>query len=314
MGLLRYDISPGSEFIEDKIRKITAELAASNNDTARGPKSEFGKKERELAILKRQKKAIVDDVDEALQRYPTIEDAYSSALLTKVISASKKWKKAPQQSLYAKGVISYYDSVKPGLSENYVEKYCHLNAGWQDRMYVKCMHLVPKSLQPDELAYLFGVREADLFEPRNGITFSLGIHKALTKGSTVIMPDKPVYGEEAIWRCIVVQKSKASNVLYRGTTWNDIDGKPLEFLTSNRPARRYFYLRYVMTFLQQRRLGNLEWLDDAKSRGYHWGLPGLYLRKSMLTALAKRFSDQDLPECFYDSTFTVADGCLGNVL
>ncbi|OBT73022.1 hypothetical protein VF21_07746 [Pseudogymnoascus sp. 05NY08] len=123
------------------------------------------------------------------------------------------------------------------------------------------------------------------------------------------MPDKPVHGEEVIWRCIVVQKSKASDVLYRGTTWNDIDGKPLEFLNSNRPARRYFYLRYVMTFLQQQRLRILGWLDDAKSRGYHWGLPGPYLRKSMLIALARRFSDQGLPECFYDSTFTVADGC-----
>lgn len=29
----------------------------------------------------------------------------------------------------------------------------------------------------------------------------------------------------------------------------------------------------------------------------------------MLIALARRFSDQDLPKCFYESTFTVADGC-----
>lgn len=164
MGLLRYDISPGSEFIDAKIRKILVEMAASNNDT------ELGKKERELVILKRQKKAIADDVDEALQRYPTIEDAYSSALLTKVISASKKWKKAPEQSLYAKRVPSYYDSVKPTPSGDYAEKYCHLKAIWLDRMSIKCAHLVPKSLESDELAYLFGVREADLSEPRNGMS------------------------------------------------------------------------------------------------------------------------------------------------
>lgn len=170
MGLLRYYISLGSEFIEAKIRKMSEELAASNNDTAWGPKSELGKKERELVILKRQKKAIADDIDEALQRYPTIEDAYSSALLTKVISASKKWKKAPEQSLYAKGVLSYYDSVKPTPSENYVQKYCHLKAIWLDGMSIKCTHLVPKSLESDELAYLFGVREADLSEPRNGMS------------------------------------------------------------------------------------------------------------------------------------------------
>lgn len=88
-----------------------------------------------------------------------------------------------------------------------------------------------------------------------------------------------------------------------------MDGKALKFLTPNRPARRYLFLRYVMTFLQQQRVGNVEWLDYVKARGYLWGLPGPYLRKSMLLALAKRFSGQGLPDCFYDSTFTVADGC-----
>lgn len=77
MGLFRHDISLGSEFIESKIRKISAELTGGNHDTAKGSKSTFGKKERELVILKRQKKAMADDVDEALQRYPTIEGAYS---------------------------------------------------------------------------------------------------------------------------------------------------------------------------------------------------------------------------------------------
>ncbi|OBT95023.1 hypothetical protein VE01_07433 [Pseudogymnoascus verrucosus] len=308
MGLFRHDISLGSEFIESKIRKISAELTGGNHDTAKGSKSTFGKKERELVILKRQKKAMADDVDEALQRYPTVEGAYSSALLTKVISASIKWKNAPEQRLYADGVLSYYKSVKPGPSGNVVEKYCHLNAQWLHGMCAKCVHIVPKSLESDELAYLFGVREVDLSEPRNGITLETSTHEALEKGWIVIVPDKPRYGGEAIWRCIVVQKSMTSNLLYCRSTWKDIDGRPLEFLNSNRPARRYLYLRYVMTYLQQQRLGNVEWFDDAKARGYHWGLPGPYLRKSMLIALARRFSDQGLPECFYESTFTVADG------
>ena len=89
----------------------------------------------------------------------------------------------------------------------------------------------------------------------------------------------------------------------------DIDGRALTFLTPNRPARRYLYLRYVITFLHQQKLGNLGWLNRVEARGYLWATPGPYLRKSMLQTLARRISDQFLPEVFYDSTFTVADSC-----
>jgi hypothetical protein len=83
----------------------------------------------------------------------------------------------------------------------------------------------------------------------------------------------------------------------------------LKFLTPNRPACRYLYLRYVITFLHQKKLGNIEWLNRVEARGYIWATPGPYLRKSMLLTLARRISDNFLPEVFYDSTFSVADGC-----
>lgn len=83
----------------------------------------------------------------------------------------------------------------------------------------------------------------------------------------------------------------------------------LKFIHPDRPARRYLYLRYVITFLHQQKLGNVGWLDRVKTRGYLWATPGPYLRKSMLLTLARRFSDLVLPEVFYDSTFTIADSC-----
>jgi hypothetical protein len=89
----------------------------------------------------------------------------------------------------------------------------------------------------------------------------------------------------------------------------DIDGRALEFLTPNRPARRYLYLRYVIAFLHQQKLGNVELLGCVEARGYIWATPGPYLRKSMLLTLAGRTSDQPLLEVFYDSTFTISDGC-----
>lgn len=46
-----------------------------------------------------------------------------------------------------------------------------------------------------------------------------------------------------------------------------------------------------------------------EARGCVWAIPGPYLRKSMLLTLARRISDKFLPEVFYESTFSIADGC-----
>jgi len=39
-----------------------------------------------------------------------------------------------------------------------------------------------------------------------------------------------------------------------------------------------------------------------------WATPGPYLRKSMLTMLARKISDHFLPEVFWKNTFEVSDG------
>jgi hypothetical protein len=58
--------------------------------------------------------------------------------------------------------------------------------------YVKCAHLVPKSLESEELAYLFGVREKKKEAPLNlrGETMATG---AIPKGAkcTLICPANP---------------------------------------------------------------------------------------------------------------------------
>lgn len=108
----------------------------------------------------------------------------------------------------------------------------------------------------------------------------------------------------------------ASQFVNGETRWRDINGRALTFLTPNRPARRYLYLRYAITCIYQKRIGNVEWLDQAllknEARGYIWATPGPYLRRSMLITLARKVSDHFLPEAFYgQSTFTEADGCPG---
>ena len=76
------------------------------------------------------------------------------------------------------------------------------------------------------------------------------------------------------------------------------------FLTANRPARRYLYFRYVITYLHHKREGTLVWVENVEARGTIWATPGPYLRQSMLISLARKVSDHFLPEVFYhDTTF-----------
>ncbi|RFU27637.1 hypothetical protein B7463_g8718, partial [Scytalidium lignicola] len=292
----------------DNAKKRKALIDERYNDAIKELKKKVGRKERELATLKRQEKAIADDMNDALSHYSTLEGAYSSVLMTKIISASGQQRKGGKfnQSEYAKAVLSYYN-VERRLGPGYIRRYCHVT-GWYLDKEVKCAHLVPKSLESDELAYLFGVREVVLSEPRNGITLHSVIEGGLDNGRVVLVPDKPKQGSEIVWRCVLVDHSVASQMIYQGTKWKDIDGRILKFLTPNWPARRYLYLRYVISYLHQQKLGNMKWLDNIKARGYLWVTPGPYLRKSMLLSLARRTSDQFLPEVFYESTFNAADG------
>jgi hypothetical protein len=180
------------DFIDARIESISADLAVNSKfrdyfETAKKSKvftdeeyddavqelqSEVDQKERELITLKRQKKAISDDIDEVLPQYFTIEGAYSSVLTTKIMFTSSKQRKGKSfdQSVYSKAVLSFYGAVRY-TDSGQVEKYCHLT-GWLPEKQVKCVYLVPKSLESDELAYLFGVREAVLSEPRNGMFVS----------------------------------------------------------------------------------------------------------------------------------------------
>jgi hypothetical protein len=84
--------------------------------------------------------------------------------------------------------------------------------------------------------------------------------------------------------------------------FQDLDGQELSFLNDNRPARRYLYFRYIISYLTARKEGNEEWTGDLEIRGTLWASPGKYLRKSLLRVLAKEVSDTVLPESLTEQT------------
>lgn len=69
----------------------------------------------------------------------------------------------------------------------------------------------------------------------------------------------------------------------------------------NRPARRYLYFRFVLTYLWAKSQGNLSWAERVETRKVFWATPrGPYLHKSTLLSLARDISGVELPSSLYE--------------
>lgn len=140
------------------------------NEVMGGADSDRREIEDEYVILKRQKKIIREDLEDGLIKDTTFEDAYISVLTDKVMLTSTKVQKIRSQekekfdqSNFKKEVLKYYDAIRDDG-----DIYCPLTGAWHPEDLVKTAHIVPKSLESEELSYLFGVGDLMLREPRNG--------------------------------------------------------------------------------------------------------------------------------------------------
>lgn len=126
---------------------------------------------REIVVLKRHKKLIRDDLEEILPSNVRLEDAYGKVIMNKVMAASsKKKKKKYNRSTFKKAVIAFYGAKCDSLHDGEIDSlWCHLTV-WQPLRDVKAAHVVPKSLESNELSYLFGAGEVLLSEPNNGMS------------------------------------------------------------------------------------------------------------------------------------------------
>jgi uncharacterized protein YqeY len=126
--------SSTNDFIDAKIESISADLAVNSkfkgyfesakkrkaladeeyDDAVKELELEVNQKERELITLRRHRQIISDDIDEVLPQYSTIEGAYSSVLMAKIMSASGKQRKGKKfdQSAYSKAVLSFYSAER----------------------------------------------------------------------------------------------------------------------------------------------------------------------------------------------------------
>ena len=141
-------------------------------DAIRDTQAEIKRIETLVLGIKKQKKTLIDDLDEEAPSKEYIEEAFMETISAKVMLAtsSQKKKKKFRQDKFCKSVCEYYQAKRTiinGKNET-KEKWCHV-MGWQPDLGVKCAHLVPKSLESLELARFFGAEQTTLTEPRNGM-------------------------------------------------------------------------------------------------------------------------------------------------
>ncbi|KAL1878852.1 hypothetical protein Plec18167_004147 [Paecilomyces lecythidis] len=284
-----------SQFIDQKAQLIDAEIEllraySSGLTNLRATKKidgieyniyfkEIENKKRRLGaeniLIKRQRKILEEDINDDVSANiglghefdKIIEITYSSFMTDKMAAARKLSTRGLKhnQSRYRQGVIGYLQAQP---HESVV--WCHILGRVLPSSSVVVAHLVPESLESEELSYLFGASQLRVsMDKRNGLTLFCTLEKCLDTGQIVIMPIRPEPGDVATrWKCVVIDQEITDNVI----------------LAMDETI--YF-----------------KWVAEVEAKGILWAIPGPYLRRSMLVALARRASDHYVPDVFLDGTF-----------
>jgi predicted restriction endonuclease len=93
----------------------------------------------------------MEDINDTLPQHDTIQNAYTSLIVNKVMAASKHSGRNFDQKAFRNKVCDYYQAIRAVDG--------HEVRNELDGSVVKAAHLVPKSLMSEELSYLFGVEK-----------------------------------------------------------------------------------------------------------------------------------------------------------
>lgn len=122
-------------------------------------------KQREIAILRRQKRRITEDLN--LTGEDITDQLYTRMMAKKIaeLTCQKKRRPRPDPVRFKNEVLNYYCASRPG------GVYCSLAGSWVDQSMVRAAHLVPKFLDAVETGYLFDEGESPCANPRNSKSF-----------------------------------------------------------------------------------------------------------------------------------------------
>ncbi|MCJ1258541.1 hypothetical protein MMC24_006374 [Lignoscripta atroalba] len=176
--------------------------------------------------------------------------------------------------------------------------WCPISKGFFDSADMKAAHIVPASLGPEVVDYLFGHGSGSrLSSADNCLIIHRTVERSFNDGNFVLLPinanDLPIQR----WRICLTNSSAMSRDIGR-TSLAVRNGSEVEFRTSFRPAARFLYYHFVVTLLRNKKYCQPGWEKiwmDLRT-GHPWPTPGRYLRKSILLTLARYADDVEESE------------------
>ncbi|KAI9656989.1 MAG: hypothetical protein M1829_000362 [Trizodia sp. TS-e1964] len=242
--------------------------------------------------------SILEGLGEAAKGPPDVELAFCSLLLE---AYEKNDRPSSLQSPFRRDLIDSYKSLSVDEAGNETF-WCPISSRYYELENSVAAHVFPWFFGSTVMSLVFGKESAqELFSSRNGIIISKTIESKFDKHLVVIVPAPDQTTEQPITRWIfrVVDKSILRRwVVINQLTFEDIDGKELEFLSDARPAARYLYFHYVIALLRARKYnrGSGWLLEEAARKQYVWATPGKYIRENMLKLLASAVEHDLVPE------------------
>ncbi|KAI4122155.1 MAG: hypothetical protein LQ347_006600 [Umbilicaria vellea] len=272
----------------------------------------------EHTTINRQRAKLVKGLnDEKSASKPDWAAAYAEILtnLYKPHERSSGWETRNDytHSAWRQHLIERYDSEDPGLEG---VLWCPITRMYLQSEICTAAHIVPQSIGCSNAGHIFG--EGDngfgvIWSPRNGIMMTTWFESHFDKGDFVLVPVEPANPElePCEWRFVLMnEKLRRHRVGGSESTYDDLDGRLLEWQNDNRPARRFLYYHFVTTLLRYVRYEKPGWAEKRMMlpTGKLWATQGPYLRRSTLKYLALTLGDvEDGDKMFADGVFDQKD-------
>jgi hypothetical protein len=272
----------------------------------------------QLIIAKRKKGTLTGIIYDAIDDPTAIPDSDLGLLLQKyaIEPAGATIHLAPlgtgkrdqtMQLNFRDAVPHYYNALHPKMRDNAL--WCPISHDWKDGRLVKRVHIVPHSILEVNAQYIFGRKDdcvGHLFDRRNGLLMHANFEEAFEMAQIAIVPTDANDRSCVDFKVVVLDPEVLNRPDFIGFSWRDIDNRPLQFRSANRPARRYLYFTFLIALFRRRRHKCAGWERDEaliKCRKM-WHTPGKWLHNSTMRALARRMGFVEDLEDFLDSPET----------
>lgn len=234
------------------------------------------------------------------------------------VPTTQKRNYRPSERSWRKNVLNYYDAVRKGSrrysTEPLEQIWDSVLHCWAPGEVMKAANILPYGMSNEVLRMIFGGDEEEeiLFDIRNCLFLWEPLELAFDEGIFVLVPTGvSKQGSPANYKMVLLKESLRTVMVWYSSemTWNDLDGTVIEFQNDCRPREKFMYLNFVSRIIAARKLNyDSHFRMRLESISRAWVSPGKWIRRSMISEVARIVDDHELPEMFEEGAFDGEDG------